>query len=89
MQAWPISWTIVATAVLYFFHRGPDALSCETRLNPDGPGFQLVITENAREHIESFDALATLLAREHELLLAWRAQGWRDVGPPTRTAPDT
>lgn len=75
--------------MLYFFHRGSDALSCETRLNPDGPGFQLVITENGRARIEQFDELAKLLAREHELLLAWRAQGWRDVGVPTRTRPDT
>jgi hypothetical protein len=63
-------------------------MSCETRLNPNGPGFQLVITENARERIEDFDELADLLAREHELLQAWRAQGWRDVGTPKPTAPD-
>ena len=28
------------TAVLYFFRRGKGALTCETRLDPDGPGFQ-------------------------------------------------
>ena len=74
--------------MLYFFRRGPDDLTCETRLNPDGPGFQLVITENARERIEDFRELRHLLAREHELLQAWRAQGWREVGAPNVTPPD-
>ena len=75
--------------MLYFFRRGADALSCETRLNPDGPGFQLVITENRLPRVESFAELRQLLAREHELLQAWRAQGWRDIGAPTPTPPDT
>ena len=75
--------------MLYFLRRGADALSCETRLNPDGPGFQLVITENSRERIEDFDELPPLLVREHELLAGWRAQGWREVGAPTATPPDT
>ena len=75
--------------VLYFLRRGADALSCETRLNPDGPGFQLVITENTRERIEDFDELPELLVREHELLIGWRALGWREVGAPKPTAPDT
>ena len=77
------------SALLYFFRRGEAALSCETRLNPDGPGFQLVIVEDGIAHIEDFAELPRLLAREHELLLAWRAQGWRDVGRPTPTPPDT
>jgi hypothetical protein len=65
--------------MLYFFRRGDSALSCETRLNPDGPGYQLVISENNVRRIEHFNELPKLLAREHELLLAWRAQGWRDL----------
>ena len=63
-------------------------MACETRLNPNGPGFQLVITENARERIEDFEELPDLFEREHELLKTWRAQGW-DVGAPTPTPPDT
>jgi hypothetical protein len=74
--------------VVFFFRRGDARLSSETRLNPDGPGFQLVITEDASTRIEAFDSLPKLLAREHELLLAWRAQGWRDVGRPARTPVD-
>jgi len=66
--------------MVYFFRRGDETLTSETRLNPNGPGYQLVIIENAVMHIESYDELPKLLAREHQLLLAWRAQGWRDVG---------
>jgi hypothetical protein len=76
-------------AVLCFFRRGDVTLTCETRLNPDGPGYQMVITEQAQERIENFTELPKLLAREHDLLMAWRAQGWRDVGQPTRTPVDT
>lgn len=75
--------------MVYFFRRGDAKLTSETRLNPDGPGYQLVIDENGTTHIESFDTLPQLLAREHELLLEWRAQGWRDIGQPTRTPVDT
>jgi hypothetical protein len=80
---------IQATAVLYFLRRGADAIACETRLDPDGPGFQLVITQNATERIENFTELRDLLAREHDLLQAWRAQGWRDAGQPSPTPPDS
>jgi hypothetical protein len=74
--------------VLYFFRRGAESLACETRLNPNGPGFQLVVTENHRERVEEFAELSRLLAREHELLQAWRALGWRDVGRAASTPPD-
>ena len=75
--------------MVYFFRRGDVRLSAETRLDPDGPGFQLVIVENGETRIESFTELPKLLAREHELLQAWRAQGWQDVGAPKPTPPDT
>lgn len=75
--------------MVHFFRRGDQKLSAETRLNPNGPGYELVISEDAVEHIESFETLPQLLAREHELLLAWRAQGWRDMGQPARPRSDT
>lgn len=75
--------------MLYFFRRGDVALSCETRLNPMGAGFQLVIIENGHEQIETFSELPKLLAREHELIQAWKAQGWRETGEPSRTPVDT
>jgi len=71
--------------VIYFFRRGTDRRSCETRLRGDGPGYELVVTDAGTERIEPFTELADMLAREHELLQAWRAQGWRDaVAPATR-----
>jgi len=75
--------------MVYFFKRGAENLSSETRLSPDGPGYQLAILENGHTRIESFETLPSLLAREHELLQAWRAQGWRDVGRPAKTPVDT
>jgi len=65
--------------MLYFLRRGDDALSYETRLRDDGPGYELVISRNGETHAEQFESLSQLLTREHELLQAWRAQGWRDV----------
>jgi len=72
--------------VIHCLRRGSGTLTCETRLNPDGPGYQLVITENSRTHIEDFATLPQILAREHELLAVWRAQGWRDARAPRPTA---
>lgn len=74
--------------MLYFFRRGEAALSCETRLNPDGQGHQLVVTEHGQARIESFVDLPKLLSREHELVQPWRAQGWRELGQPARTPVD-
>jgi hypothetical protein len=74
--------------MMYFFRRADVQLTSETRLDPDGPGYQLVITENGKTRIESFDTLPKLLEREHELLQAWRAQGWRDTDRPAPTAVD-
>ena len=76
--------------MIYFFRRGSESLTAETRLNPEGPGYQLLITEHGASRLESFETMATLLSREHELLQAWRAQGWRDVGPnpaPSKPSP--
>jgi hypothetical protein len=67
--------------VVFFFRRGTSTMSCETRLNPAGVGYELVITEDGRTRTEQSNELAAMLAREHELLQAWHAQGWRDVGP--------
>ena len=49
------------------------------RLVPDGPGYELVIMEGARQRTERFGSMTALLSREHELLSAWRALGWQDV----------
>jgi hypothetical protein len=65
--------------MVWFYVRGRQRRSCETRLSLDGAGYELVVTDARGCHAERFDDLARLLAREHELLAAWRALGWRDV----------
>jgi hypothetical protein len=77
-------------AVIYFFRRGRAEMTCETRLNPEGPGYQLVIGTDGAEQVEPYADLADLLSREHELLQAWRAQGWSEVAPrrPSPVDPD-
>ena len=64
---------------LYSFNRGPDRLVCEERLDSAGGGYQLVITTNGITAVESFDSLPALFAREHRLLQAWWALGWRET----------
>lgn len=66
--------------MLYVFTRGPLRKTCETRLSADGEAFELVVGENGVEHVDRFPTVERLLSREHELLQAWRAQGW--VEPP-------
>ena len=74
--------------MIYFFRKGDHRLACETRLNPLGPGYELIISEDEGSRIESFGELSALLAREHELLQAWRAVGWRDaIAPAAAAAP--
>jgi hypothetical protein len=79
-----------STRVIYFFRRGAQAKQCETRLDSTGEGFELVVTDDGQERIEKFDTIGDMLAREHELLQAWRAQGWMDIGPSksSRTSSD-
>ena len=79
----------IREGMLYFFRRADSTLTCETRLDPMGNGFQLVVKENGHERIETFAELAKLLSREHELVQAWKAQGWRETSQPRRTPVDT
>ena len=72
--------------MVYFLKRGDRSLICETRLAETGPGYELVITKDGSSHIEPYADLAVLLAREHELIQAWRAQGWSEVKEPARAA---
>jgi hypothetical protein len=65
--------------MVWFYSRGADKRSCETRLALDGQGYELIVTDADGVHVERFDELSNLLAREHELLAAWRAQGWREA----------
>ena len=73
--------------MIYFLRRGTGRLSSETRLNPLGPGYELVVTMDGATRVESFQDLAGLLSREHELLQAWRATGWRETETPPPADP--
>ena len=71
--------------MLWFFVRAPgERRTCETRLAVAGEGYELVVTDDTGVHAEAFRDLSSLLAREHELLGAWRAMGWRPE-PPAAT----
>lgn len=70
----------ILAAVVWFYTRGAHTRSVETRIALDGVGYELVVTNEKGSHIESFQRLPDLLAREHELLAAWRAEGWRQTG---------
>jgi len=71
----------VALGMIYFFRRAGDTRSCETRLQPDGPGYELVVTEGPDSRVEQFEDVASLVAREYELRQVWRLFGWRTIGP--------
>jgi hypothetical protein len=73
--------------VIYFFRRGDHRLTCETRLNPLGAGYELVLITDGVSRVEPYDDLSALLSREHELLQAWRAMGWREAPTPGNSAP--
>jgi hypothetical protein len=74
--------------VIYFLRRGSAQMTCETRLNPEGPGYQLVIGTGSEERVEPYAELSDLLSREHELLQEWRAQGWRESAPRVPSDPE-
>jgi hypothetical protein len=76
--------------MVWFYARGTERRSCETRLALDTSGYELVIRGAEGERVEHFAQLQDLLAREHQLLTAWRAQGWRSVTiqPPRRALRD-
>jgi hypothetical protein len=70
--------------VLYFFVRGSEKRICEMRLHPDRNGYELIVREGEQEHVEQFGTLESILRREHELVQAWRATGWRLIEPSRR-----
>jgi hypothetical protein len=65
--------------MIYFYRREGGTLMCETRLEPDGPGYELVITEGRDSRVEHFDEISALVNREYELRHAWLLNGWRTL----------
>lgn len=67
--------------MIYFFRRAGSTRSCETRLESDGSGFELVVTDGDEAYVEHFHDLCAVVARQHELRLAWQMHGWRTIDP--------
>ena len=67
-------------AMVYFLRRGEERLTCETRLSPGGAGYEIEVLRGLDSHVERFHTIEQVLSREHELLAAWRALGWAEVG---------
>jgi hypothetical protein len=65
--------------MIYFYRRAGDTRICETRLEPDGPGFELVVIEGRESRVERFTDVRELATRESELRHAWLLNGWRTL----------
>ncbi len=63
--------------MIWVYVLGQERRVCETRLAGDGEGYELILGDSAGTHVEGFRELPDLLRREHEILAAWRAQGWQ------------
>ena len=69
--------------VFYFFKRGSETVQCEVRSEPDGPGFEIVITEpNGVQRIERFATSELVHDRWVELHKRFEVEGW--WGPSTQ-----
>ena len=62
--------------MVWSYDFGMERRSCETRLACEGEGYELVIDDSGSTRVESFRRYRLLLAREHELLTQWQAEGW-------------
>ena len=67
--------------MIYFFCRAGDTRTCETRSEPDGRGYELLVTEGRRSYVERFQDSQALANRQCELRYTWLANGWRDGEP--------
>ena len=67
--------------MIHFFRRAGDTRTCETRLEPEGSGYELIVSDGHDSRIEHFADVGALVAREYELRQVWFAHGWRTVDP--------
>ena len=62
------------------FAKGAQRQSCE--IHEASLWYELVITApNGVTRVERYTERAGMLRRQHELLTAWKAQGWKEVEP--------
>ena len=67
--------------MIYFYRRAADTRTCETRLEPDGPGFELIVNDGRETRVERFSDVRELTTRECELRHVWLLNGWLTIGP--------
>jgi hypothetical protein len=69
------------------FAKGNQRQSCD--VHEASLWYELTITgPNGVARVERYTERAAMLRRQHELLTAWKAQGWRELEPepaPVRT----
>jgi hypothetical protein len=64
----------------WFLGKGTQRMSCEAR--EAMLWYELVITSpDGSVRVERYTERAGMLRRQHELLCAWKAQGWREHEP--------
>jgi hypothetical protein len=68
----------MSESTLYSFARGNAARTATVRRSLAGSGYDLIVTDGDEERVEHFETMDRLLRREHELVTAWRAAGWRE-----------
>jgi hypothetical protein len=62
----------------WVFAKGGKRISCEAR--EAMLWYELVVTEpDGVARVERYTERAGMLRRQHELLCAWKAQGWREL----------
>ena len=60
------------------FAKGKQRQSCD--VHEQSLWYELVITApNGVSRVERYTERAAVLRRQHELLTAWKAQGWREL----------
>jgi hypothetical protein len=69
-----------STIMIWTFAKGAQRMSCESR--EAMLWYELVITSpDGVARVERYTERAQLLRRQHELLCAWKAQGWQEIEP--------
>jgi hypothetical protein len=66
--------------MVYFFRRGAERMTCETRPSTAGDGYEIEILCAGASRVEHFSTIQQVLSREHQLVAAWRALGWIESG---------
>jgi hypothetical protein len=68
------------------FAKGNQRQSCD--VHEESLWYELIITEpSGKTRVERYTERAQMLRRQHELLAAWKAQGWRQLETEPVVAP--